>query len=103
MQLSAYSTYKRTVQLQRALRKARRKVHADGRQGTSGWGEDGALRAHRGTLSRVGSCSRLGECAITLDSTSVMAHGGLTRDMRGVWQHRPMGELAQTDCLGFAI
>ena len=66
MQLSAYSTYKRTVQLQRALREERRKVAADGWQVARFRGEDGALRAHRGTLSRAGSCSRLGESKIEL-------------------------------------
>ena len=66
MQLSAYSTYKRTVQLQRALREARRKVAADGWQVARGWGEDGALRAHRGALAHAGRCSRLGESKIEL-------------------------------------
>ena len=61
MHLSAYSTYKQTVQLQRALRKARRKVAADGWQVARGWGEAGALRARRGALAHAGRCLRLGK------------------------------------------
>jgi len=69
MQLSAYSTYKRTVQLQRALREARRrdgKVAADGWQVARGWGEAGALRARGGALAHAGRCSRLGKSKIEL-------------------------------------
>ena len=60
----------------------RRQVAADGWQCTSGWSEDGALRAHGGTLSRAGSGLRLKLCFVfrktpTLTRTLIASSGFL--------------------------